>query len=50
VDLTQGDERDRLREEVRKWNPSVSFPTMVINNERCIVGFKDEEIRQALGK
>jgi glutaredoxin-like protein NrdH len=33
---------------VRKWNPSVSFPTIVVNDTRCIIGFREDEIREAL--
>jgi arsenate reductase-like glutaredoxin family protein len=32
------------------WNPSASFPTLVIDNQRSIVGFKEDEIREALKK
>jgi glutaredoxin-like protein NrdH len=48
VDLLQGNERTQTMEKVRKWNPDESFPTMVLNG-RCIVGFKEQEIRKALG-
>jgi glutaredoxin-like protein NrdH len=48
VDQLQGEERDKVMETVRKWNPSCSFPTMVINNSKCIVGFKEDEIRNIL--
>ncbi len=48
VDLTTGDERKALLEEVRKFNPKCSFPTVVIG-DKVIVGFKEKEIREALG-
>jgi glutaredoxin-like protein NrdH len=48
VDLLQGKERDQAMAVVRKWNPSGSFPTIVINDNRCIVGFKELELREAL--
>ena len=47
VDLLEGDDQDKTMDDVRKWNPSCSFPTLVINNS-CIVGFKEDEIREAL--
>ena len=47
VDLLKGDERTKAVNEVKKWNPACSFPTMVING-KCIVGFKETEIREAL--
>ncbi len=49
VDLLKGNERDEVVEEVKKWNPQVSFPTLVINDEKTIVGFKEDEIREAIG-
>jgi glutaredoxin-like protein NrdH len=49
VDLLQGAEREAAVEQVRRWNPSVSFPTLVIDNRRCIIGYRPEEIQEALG-
>jgi glutaredoxin len=48
VDLLQGQERTDMIEEVKKYNPNTSFPTILIGN-RIIVGFKENEIREALG-
>ena len=49
VDKLEGDEEDQVVEEIRHFNPSISFPTTVINGEKAIVGFKEKEIREALG-
>ena len=49
VDLLPPDERQRAIKEIERWNPNCSFPTVVVNNERCIVGYKEDEIREALG-
>ncbi len=48
VDLRQGEERKALIEEVKKYNPRCTFPTIIIG-ENVIVGFKENEIREALG-
>ena len=48
VDLLTGDERSETINEVQKWNPQLSFPTIVINDEDVIAGFKEEEIREKL--
>ena len=48
VDLLDGKEQDDIMNEVEKWNPKGSFPTLVIRNEKGIVGFREEEIREAL--
>ena len=50
VDHLQGEEREEAIQKVTVWNPSCSFPTLVINNEKCIVGYQEHEIREALGK
>lgn len=49
VDRLEGDEEKEAIEEVRRFNPSTSFPTTIINSEKAIVGFKEKEIREALG-
>jgi glutaredoxin-like protein NrdH len=46
VDLLEGKVQDDAMEQVEKWNPSGSFPTLVINNRKSIVGFKEQEIRE----
>lgn len=48
VDLLEGDERKAIVEDVRKFNPRCSFPTIIIG-EKVIVGFKENEIKEALG-
>ena len=48
VDQLDGEERKAILEDVRKFNPRCSFPTIVIG-ETVIVGFKEEEVRNALG-
>ena len=47
VDLLNKEEKTEAMDEVRKWNPACSFPSMVINNSTCIVGFDEEKIREA---
>ncbi len=48
VDELQGDERKAIIEDVKKFNPRCSFPTIIIG-EKVIVGFKEKEIKEALG-
>ena len=48
VDLLQGEERTAILEDVRKLNPRCSFPTIIIG-ETVIVGYKEKEIKEALG-
>jgi glutaredoxin-like protein NrdH len=48
VDLVPPAESDQVIGEVKRWNPACSFPTIVINDEVCIVGFQPDKIREAL--
>jgi glutaredoxin len=48
VDLLKGDERKAIIEDVKKFNPRCSFPTIIIG-DKVIIGHKEKEIREALG-
>ena len=48
VDLLKGEERDSVLDEIRKWNPRCSFPTIVVNNTRSILGYDEDEIMEAI--
>lgn len=50
VDLLQGDEKEEAIRKVTAWNPRCSFPTLVLDNEKCIIGYKEDEIREAIQK
>jgi glutaredoxin-like protein NrdH len=48
VDLLKGKERAAILEDVKKFNPNCSFPTIIIG-DKVIVGYKEKEIKEALG-
>jgi glutaredoxin-like protein NrdH len=48
VDMLDGKEQDDVMNEIEKWNPKGSFPTLVIRDRIGIIGFREEEIREAL--
>ncbi len=48
VDLLEGQDKEQTIAMVEKWNPDSSFPTLVIDDSKCIVGFKEKEIKEAL--
>lgn len=48
VDLLEDDERKAVIEDVKKLNPRCSFPTVIIG-DKVIVGYKEQEIKEALG-
>jgi glutaredoxin-like protein NrdH len=48
VDLLQGDDRQKVLEEVMQYNPDRSFPTIIIG-DTIIIGFKENAIKEVLG-
>jgi glutaredoxin-like protein NrdH len=50
VDGLAGEERENALAEMKQWNPRCSFPSVVINQATCIVGFDEKKIREALGQ
>lgn len=48
VDLLEGEERKAIIEDVKRFNPKCSFPTIIIGG-KVIVGYREEEIKEALG-
>lgn len=48
VDQVDPDETPVVRQDLATWNPACSFPTMVIDDKECIVGFQEEKIRSAV--
>ena len=49
IDLISGEEKDAVLAIVQEWNPRQSFPTIVIDGASCVVGFRPDEIKEALG-
>jgi len=47
VDLLEGEQRKAALDEIRKYNPACSFPTILIG-KRIVVGFNEPAIREAL--
>jgi glutaredoxin-like protein NrdH len=48
VDLLSKEDKETLMKTVEKFNPNRTFPTLVINNKDCVVGFREPDIRSAL--
>ncbi|MBW1913714.1 MAG: glutaredoxin family protein [Deltaproteobacteria bacterium] len=48
MDLLSGEERRSAINALRELNPRLTFPTIIIGN-RIVVGFKRDEIMEALG-
>jgi glutaredoxin len=50
VDKLQGNETDAVRRQQMKFNKSGSFPTIVINDEDCIIGYDEDALRALIGE
>ncbi|UCC13159.1 MAG: glutaredoxin family protein [candidate division WOR-3 bacterium] len=48
VDLLGEAEKETAKDEMEKWNPKGSFPTLIFNDRTCVVGFDEVKIREAL--
>ena len=46
VDLLSGSEEESAIREVSRFNPHGSFPTVIINDEKAILGFDEQAIRR----
>jgi glutaredoxin-like protein NrdH len=47
VDLVENaDDKTTVQNELLKWNPDKSFPTIVIDNKECIRGYDEDRIRE----
>jgi glutaredoxin-like protein NrdH len=47
VDLLEGEDQEEAVTQMGKYNPATNFPTIVLNSGKAIIGFKEDEIRQA---
>ncbi len=49
VDMLSDTELSDVRQRQLRHNPSGSFPTIVINDEKCIIGYDKESLDALLG-
>jgi glutaredoxin len=48
VDLVEGEDKRPLLKDLTRWNEDQSFPTIVVDDSRCIKGFNEEDIKKAV--
>ena len=48
ADSLTGQDKAEAMGELKKYNPRCTFPTMVIDNDECIVGYEEDRIKEAL--
>ncbi len=50
VDLMNETDKNEALSVIQKWNPGSSFPTMIIDDAKCIIGFQENKIRETFSK
>lgn len=50
VDTLNDDDRKKIEDEIMKFNPERTFPTIVKDNRICVVGFDPDEIKEKIFK
>lgn len=48
VDLIEGEEKERVMQEVAAYNPRRSFPTCIVDGT-AVIGFDQDRLREVLG-
>ena len=48
VDLLEDHEKQRIKEELERYNPRRSYPTIVIDEQEVIIGFDEEKLKTLL--
>ena len=46
VDQLNPADKSQAVEEIKKWNPPCSFPSLVVDDNSCIVGYDESRIRE----
>ncbi|MFX0078446.1 MAG: glutaredoxin family protein [Candidatus Hermodarchaeota archaeon] len=49
VDKLTPEERETIHQDIKKRGSRLAFPTIIIDDETVITGFKKDEIKKALG-
>lgn len=50
VDLLSPEELEPVRAQQLKYNPSGSYPTIVVDSDYCIIGYDEEQILELIGE
>ena len=49
VDLCKEGDKERIRQHIRSKGGSLSYPTVIIDDNVLVTGFRKDELREALG-
>jgi glutaredoxin len=48
VDTLPTEEKAEVKKEIKRWNPECSYHTIIINDNLCVSGFDETEIREKI--
>lgn len=48
VDILGDEDKAKALSDLRYWNPKCSFPSLVVNGEKCVIGFNENNVKEAL--
>ncbi len=48
VDLVKGKKQEEVEGALHSWNPHHSFPTLVVEHKRAIIGYQEQEIKKLI--
>jgi glutaredoxin-like protein NrdH len=49
IDLCTPKEQEEIRSDIKKHGGNIGFPTLIIDEKKIITGFRENEIKEALG-
>ncbi len=49
VDVLSSEEKESTLTEIKRFNPQCSFPTLVVNDKECIIGYNESKIKETFG-
>lgn len=50
VDLLEGDEEDRINAEMDGYASNISYPLIILDGKKWVMGYEEEKIRKKFGK
>jgi glutaredoxin len=48
VDRLEREDREMIKVNMKDWNPEITFPTLVIDNKKCVIGYDEPRIVRAV--
>jgi len=48
VDELEGEEKSKALETIRKWNPMMFFPVIVVDNDHSINGYEEGQLKELI--